>query len=104
MIALGRQSENLHPVLRHADCMFELRCERAIACDGRPAICQHFYMRAAEIDHRFDGKKHAGFQNDTVAAASVMKNIGFVVEEPLSINDDKHYLACHDPMTKFRKS
>ena len=91
MHVLGRQSENLHTVLRHADRMFELRCERAIAGDGCPSICQHFYMWPAEIDHRLDGKKHAGFQHHAIAAPSIMKNIEFVVEKPLSINDDKRY-------------
>ena len=93
MIAFGRQGENLYAVLRHADRMFKLRGQRTVACDGCPAIGQHFHMWAAEIDHRLDGKKHAGFQHHAIAAPSIMKNIGFVVEKPLSINDDKRYPA-----------
>ena len=59
----GAGGENLVARFGNADGMFKLRRQRAVAGYRRPAIIQHFDRRFAQIDHRLDGKEHAGFQH-----------------------------------------
>src|SRR5581483_6917290 len=41
-----------------------------------------FNAIAAEIDHRLDGKEHAGLERDAVARAPIMDDVGQRVEYP----------------------
>src|SRR5436305_5591659 len=47
-----RDGEHLTALGGHPDGVLELRRERAVARHRGPAVGQHFYVRAAEIDHR----------------------------------------------------
>src|SRR5208283_1204233 len=66
----------------HADRMFELRRERAVARHGGPAVRQYLDLRTPEIDHRLDREEHAGAQRNALALLAVMQNVRLVVEQP----------------------
>src|SRR5215469_7082 len=79
---LGRERKHLRPGLGYPDRVLELRGERPVAGDGRPAVREHFDVRPNEIDHRLNGKKHARFELDTLSGAANMDDVGLVVEQP----------------------
>ena len=79
MEALGGQSENLATVFGYTNGVFELRGELAVAGDGGPTVRQDLDLWPAEIDHWFDCKQHAGFQDRAFALFSVVQNVGAVV-------------------------
>ena len=70
MQAFRRDGEDLATVVRHTDHVLELRREAAVTGDGCPAIVKDFHVRAAGVDHRFNGEEHARLQYRAFAGAA----------------------------------
>lgn len=77
----GGEREDLAAGVSHADRVFVLRRQRAVACHRGPAVRQDFHMRPAEVDHRLDGEDHAGPHLDALIGAAIMQDVGRVVEQ-----------------------
>src|SRR4030095_10485508 len=60
--------------------MLERGQKRAVPRDRGPAVVQDLHMRAAEIDHGFDGEEHAGLERHAFAGPAIMQDIRMVVE------------------------
>lgn len=60
--------------------MFPLRRKAVILGDNRPAIGKFAYRRFARIDHRFNGKCHAGLQLQSCTGFAVVKNLRIFVK------------------------
>src|SRR5438874_2397779 len=80
--AQGRAGKHFAAGLGHADSVLELRRERAVARDGRPAVAQNLHMRPAEIDHRLDRKEHARLEQDALAGPAIVQDVGRIVKYP----------------------
>src|SRR4051794_29539049 len=61
--------------------MFELGRERAVAGDGGPAVFEHLYVRAADVDHRLDGEDHARLELGAGAGTAGVDDLGAVVKD-----------------------
>src|SRR5262249_41742668 len=65
-----------------ADRVLELRRQRPVASDRRPAVAQDLHMRPAEIDHRLDREDHARLEQDALGGPPVMQDVGAIVKSP----------------------
>ena len=61
-IVVRQAGEYVKSIIGHGDGMFPLRGQAAVLGDDRPAIRQQTGFPPAEVDHRFNGKHHAGNQ------------------------------------------
>src|SRR5918992_3187037 len=75
-----RAREDFAAGLRDADGMLELGRQLPVPGDRRPTIRQYFYVRLAEVDHRFDGEKHPRLQFRPLAGDAIVQNIGPVMK------------------------
>ena len=71
-----RQGKYLAAGRSDADRMFELGRQGFIAGHGSPVIGQHLGFRAAQVDHRFDGKEHPFLKHRTGSGPAIMQDIG----------------------------
>ena len=81
MQATRRKRENLDAGFRDAHGVLELRRQRPVARDRRPAVGQHLHRRAAQIDHRLDGEEHAGLERRALAPPTIVQDVRLIVEE-----------------------
>src|SRR5260221_2039359 len=72
--------ENLAAGVGDAERMFELRRQRAVAGDRRPAVVEHLHVRPSKVDHRLDGEEHARLELGPGAGAAGVDDLGTVME------------------------
>src|SRR5689334_2503824 len=98
LVQSGRgEREHLDAIVGDANGMFELRRQGSITRDRGPSVGQYFHVRAAEIDHRFDGEEHSRLEHDALAWATDVHDVRLVMEQaakavPAEITHHAHVL------------
>src|SRR6476659_4352801 len=66
------ESEDLVAVVGDDDGVLELGRAPAVTGDDGPAVLPHLPLVGAEVEHRFDGERHAGLDDGVVVGRRVV--------------------------------
>src|SRR2546423_73394 len=81
--------------------MLEVRRQRAVERHDRPAVTQRLRRRTAEIDHRLDRDREAGYELLARLGLAIIRHLRFLVEldaDPVAneVADDAESRAFDD--------
>ena len=72
--------ENFAARLRHDNRVLELGRQRSIRSHRCPLVVEHFDFVTTQVDHRLDGKTHAGSKSHALATFAHVRNLRSFVE------------------------
>src|SRR5687768_6180377 len=72
--ARSRQRQDLGTGLGNRDGVLELGGALTVLCHNGPAVRPHLPLVGAEVQHRFDGERHANFHDRCGSRVIVVRN------------------------------